>query len=431
MDMHSREQYLESLREEYRRAGKKQKKRLLNEARKRTHLNRKVLIRKLAHPAKVRASRKRPPRKATYGVEVLATLVQVWEIFDYPCGQRLVPVLRGELERLRKARELACSDEVAQKLGRISAKTIDRLLAREKRERQLRRNRNPAGHPLLYQKIPVKVAAEWETSQVGNVQVDYVEHCGRSMAGEYVHTLSAVDIASSWWEGEPIAQRTQEATRAGMTAIRQRLPFRILEIHPDNDRRMINDLLWRYCRRTHIRMSRSRPYKKNDNAWVEQRNWTHVRKVVGYRRLDTTAELAALRELYKYLRLYKNYFQPAMKLKAKVRSGGKIHRQYEEARTPYQRLLDSGQLSQRAEKRLRHEYESLNVAELRRKVEELRNRLFDLIENKIEEVEGVKRRGRGRAISLRGFQEARRWRARILQAKQGSRPKNQAGVSAS
>jgi hypothetical protein len=358
-------------------------------------------------------------------VEVLATLVQVWEIFDYPCGQRLVPVLRGELERLRQSGELRCSQEVAEKLRRISARTIDRLLAREKRERQLRRNRNPALHSLLYQKIPVKVAADWETSQVGNVQVDYVEHCGRSMAGEYVHTLSAVDIASSWWwEGEPMAQRTQEATQAGMTAIRQRLPFRIREIHPDNDRRMINDLLWRYCRRTHIRISRSRPYKKNDNAWVEQRNGTHVRKLVGYRRLDTTAERAALRELYQYLRLYKNFFQPAMKLKAKVRSGGKIHRQYDEARTPYQRLLDSGQLSQRAEKRLRRQYESLNVAELRRKVEELRNRLFDLIENKTEEVEGLKRRGRGRAISLTGFREARRWRARMAQAKQGSRPKN-------
>ena len=317
MDMHSREQYLESLREEYRRADKKQKTRLLNEARQRMHLNRKVLIRKLAHPAKVRTSKKRPPRKASYGPEVLVTLVQVWEIFDYPCGQRLGPVLRQELERLRTARELNCSDEVAEKLARVSAKTIDRLLAREKRERQLRRNRNPALHPLLYQKIPVKVAADWETSQVGNVQVDYVEHCGRSMGGEYLHTLSAVDIASSWWEGEPVAQRTQEATQAGMTAIRQRAPFRIREIHPDNDRRMINDLLWRYCRRTHIRMSRSRPYKKNDNAWVEQRNWTHVRKVVGYRRLDTTAELTALRELYKYLRLYKNFFQPAMKLKAR------------------------------------------------------------------------------------------------------------------
>src|SRR6202022_1093644 len=110
MDMHSREQYLESLREEYRRADKKQKKRLLNEARKRTHLNRRVLSRKLAHPAKVRTAGKRPPRKATYGVEVLVTLVQVWEIFDYPCGQRLAPVLRGERERVRKGRALHWSD---------------------------------------------------------------------------------------------------------------------------------------------------------------------------------------------------------------------------------------------------------------------------------------------------------------------------------
>jgi hypothetical protein len=430
MDMHSREQYLESLRQEYRRGSKQHKTQLLNEARRRTRLNRKVLIRKLAHPAKVRTGKKRPPRQATYGPEVLVTLVQVWEIFDYPCGQRLAPVLRQELERLRKARELQCSDAVSEKLERVSGRTIDRLLAREKRERQLRRNRNPAAHPLLYQKIPVKVAADWETSQVGNLQVDYVEHCGSSLRGEYVHTLSAVDIATSWWEGEPIAQRTQEATRAGMQAIRQRLPFRVREIHPDNDRRMINDLLWRYCRQTHIRMSRSRPYKKNDNAWVEQRNWTHVRKVVGYRRLDTTGELAALRELYQYLRRYKNFFQPVLKLQAKVRSGGKIHRQYEKARTPYQRLLDSGQLSQRAEKRLRREYASLNVAELKRKIEQLRNRLFDLTENKTE-VEGVKRRGRGRAFSLTGFREAPRWRARMAQAKQGSRPEKLAGVVAS
>ena len=156
--------------------------------------------------------------------------------------------------------------------------------------RQLRRNRNPSVHPLLYQKIPVKVAAEWDTRQVGNVQIDYVEHCGRSAGGEYVHTLSAVDIASGWWEGEAIAARSQQATQEGLEAIRKRAPFRFREIHPDNDRGLINDLLWRYCQQARIKMSRSRPYKKNDNAWVEQRNWTHVRKVVGYRRFDTTAE---------------------------------------------------------------------------------------------------------------------------------------------
>ena len=169
-------------------------------------------------------------------------------------------------------------------------------------------------HPLLYHKIPVKVASEWDTDEVGNLQIDYVAHCGRSAAGEYAHTLSTVDIATSWWEAEAIVGRSQQARRQGLDSIRKRLPFGIRELHPDNDTGMINDLLWRYCQKAKIKMSRSCPYKKNDNAWVEQRNWTHVRKVVGYHRLDTPAELSLLRELYSCLRLYKNFFQPTMKL---------------------------------------------------------------------------------------------------------------------
>jgi len=388
MDMRSREQYLESVRQEYRQADRKQKTKLLNEARKRTRLNRKVLIRKLAHPAKVRVGGQRRPRSTTYGPEVVSVLVKVWELFDYPCGQRLVPAMRAELERLRKSKEVQCSEEIAGKLVRISAKTVDRLLGREKQVRHLRRNRNPAPHRLLYQQIPVKVAAEWDTREVGNLQVDYVEHCGRSSGGEYVHTLSAADIASGWWEGEAIGSRSQQATKEGMEAIRARLPFGIKEIHPDNDGGLINDLLWRYCGGAGIRMSRSRPYKKNDNAWVEQRNWTHVRKQVGYQRLDTTAELRSLRALYESLRLYKNFFQPTMKLKAKTRIGGKIHRQYDEPRTPYQRLLESGQLSGKAEKQLRRQYESLNVAQLRRTIKAAKDELFALTLDKA----GVPRR---------------------------------------
>jgi hypothetical protein len=179
--MHSREQYLARVREEYSKAGKRAKTRLLNEAKKRTGLNRKVLIRKLAHPPKPDPG-KRGPRKATYGAEVVTALVKVWEIFDYPCGQRLAPGLREQLDRLIAAGELRCSAEVADKLKRISPKSIDRLLAREKRVQGLRQNRNPSVHPLLYQKIPVKVAAEWDTHQVGNLQVDSVVSGCRSGA---------------------------------------------------------------------------------------------------------------------------------------------------------------------------------------------------------------------------------------------------------
>src|SRR5579863_7310805 len=245
MDMHSREQYLETLREEYRRARKQEKSRLLNEAGRRTRLNRKVLIRKLAHPRPV-GERRRARRKASYGSEVVSALVVVWELFDYPCGQRLVAALREHTDRLRGNGELRCSDQVSERLKKVSPATIDRLLKRERQVRRLRRNRSPGVHPLLYQKVPVKVASEWDTDEVGNLQVDFVEHCGRSTAGEYVHTLSAVDIASSWWEAEAIPTRSQQATQEGLDRIRQRAPFRFREIHPDNDRRLINDLLWRY-----------------------------------------------------------------------------------------------------------------------------------------------------------------------------------------
>ena len=380
--MHSRGQYLERVREEYRNAGKKTKTRLLNEARKRTRLNRKVLIGKLAHPAAIGKKKKRGPRKRTYTREVQAALIKVWELFDYPCGQRLAPALRQEVARLRRAKELVCSDEVAAKLEAISPRSIDRLLDREKRVRGLRQNRNPSIHPLLFHRVPVKVASEWDTSEVGNVQVDYVLHCGRSTAGEYLHTLSAADIATGWWEGEAILRRSQEATREGLDRIRSRLPFRIREIHPDNDTGMINGLLWDYCRGARIKMSRSRPYKKNDNAWVEQRNWTHIRKVVGYQRLDTLGEMTILRELYGCLTLYKNFFQPTIKLIEKVRVGGKIHRRYDEPKTPYQRVLESGQISKAAIRRLRAQHDSLNVAELHRRIEALRDQLFQAVEAK-------------------------------------------------
>jgi hypothetical protein len=401
MDMHSREQYLARVREEYRKGSKREKTRLLDEARKRTRLNRKVLIRKLAHQPKPNPG-KRGPRKATYGAEVVTALAKVWEIFDYPCGQRLEQALREQVGRLRKAGELRCSAEVAGLLSRVSAKTIDRLLAREKRVLRLRRNRNPSVHRLLYRKIPVKVASEWDTEEIGNMQVDYVLHCGRSTAGEYLHTISAVDIASSWWEGEGILRRSQEATRDGLDRIRKRLPFALLEIHPDNDTGLINDLLWNYCKNAKIKMSRSRPYKKNDNAWVEQRNWTQVRKVVGYSRLDSPAELTVLNELYAKLRLYKNFFQPSLKLKEKIREGGKIRRKYEKPRTPYRRLVESKQISAAAKKALRAQYESLNVARLHREIEALRNRLFDLTQAK-QKTDPPKPARRGRGIQVKNM----------------------------
>jgi len=378
--MHSREQYLAALREEYLRGNKKQKTRLLNEARKRTKLNRKVLIRKLTRVPAVADKPKRRERARTYGVELTTPLIRVWELFDFPCGQRLAPILREQVERLRASGGLKCSQTVAQLLQEMSPKTIDRLLKREREVRCLKPHRRPPVHPLLYQRVPVKASADWDRQEVGNLQLDYVLHCGRTTAGEYLLTLSATDIATGWWEGSPQLGRSQKATQESLERIRQRVPFRVQEVHPDNDSGILNDLLWNYCRRHRMRMSRSRPYQKNDNAWVEQKNWTHVRKVVGYGRFTTAAQCEVLRALYAAAADFRNFLQPAMKLKEKVRVGGKVRRVYEEPRTPYQRLLELGTLKPRQRRELEQRYQSLEPVKLRRRIEQLRTELFDLLQ---------------------------------------------------
>jgi hypothetical protein len=214
--------------------------------------------------------------------------------------------------------------------------------------------------------------------------VDFVAHCGRSTGGDYIHTLSTVDIASNWWEGQAIAVRSQRAAKEGLSQIRDRAPFRILELHPDNDSALVNDLLWDWTQQEKIRLSRSRPYKKNDNAWVEQKNWTHVRKVVGYRRFDTARELRLLNEIYAELRLYKNFCLPTIRLKSKERVEGRIKRKYDKPTTPYQRLMESSQIAAETKRELRRIYESLNPAALYRRITELREQLEEASAGKLE-----------------------------------------------
>jgi hypothetical protein len=396
--MHASKQYLAEVRKEYERAGEGERSRLLDEAQKRTGYNRKYLIRRLNREPRPELVKRRRKRKAEYGAAVITALVEVWDIFEQPCGQRLAVVLREQVERLREFGELRCSEAVAEQLKTISASTIDRLLRREKRVRMLRRNRNPNVQRLIYQKVPVKVVAEWDTSEIGNLQVDFVAHCGRSTGGDYIYTLSAVDIATNWWEGQAIPVRSQHATKEGLSQMRPRFPFRIRELHPDNDSALVNDLLLDWCREQRIQLSRSRPYQKNDNAWIEQKNWTHVRKIVGYRRFDSTSELRLLNEIYAVLRLYKNFFLPTIKLASKTRVNGRIKRTYDEARTPYQRLMESRQIDRKTKQQLKATYEALNPAELQRRLNQLREQLENVSAARSEV--GVKRPWRGPNVTI-------------------------------
>lgn len=227
MDMKSRNQYLKALIEKrgYLLKPKKEKSRLLDEYCQTTGQNRNYVIRKIRSGAYLRKDFGKRRRKEYYDGYVRSVLVKIWRVFDYPCGQRLEPLLKdGWAERLRELKEIDCSDEVLKKLRKISSKTIDRKLKHQKELERIRRKQKKV-HPLLYQKIPVKLSDEWDRSQLGNIQTDLIEHCGQSARGEYINTISNTDIATGWWEGEAIMGRGQIPTCQGLDKARKRFPF--------------------------------------------------------------------------------------------------------------------------------------------------------------------------------------------------------------
>ncbi len=382
--MKSRNQYLQELREDYLKAkSKKKKSELLEEALKRTKLSRKYLIVKLKVKSNIdKKKEERKRRKEYYDSYFRAALVRCWEIFDRPCSQRLKPLLNTEINKLRRLKELNCSETVATKLKSVSLATIDRKLEHQKEVEHLKIKYHKR-NPLLFQKIPVKTSAEWDINELGNIQLDYVEHCGQSAQGQFVCSLAGADIATGWWEGEAIMGMGQTRTHQAIERERQRTPFFWREIHPDNGVGFINDIIYRYTQEIKIAFSRSRPYKKNDNCWIEQKNRTHIRNVIGYLRYDIQEELNIINDLYRNeLRLYKNFFQPVIKLIAKERINGKMHKKYDRAKTPYQRVIESNQVSEKVKKELKKIYDSLNPAELKRNIDRKIKKLSRVYQDK-------------------------------------------------
>ena len=382
MDMHSRNEYLKVIREKYFKArSKKERSQILNEYCSNIGQSRKHVIRKI-HRAEIRP-KQRKKRKEIYDGQVKAALAKIWEIFDYPCGQRLKPLLETEVDRLSEFGEIEIPDEVALKLKIMSSATIDRKLKHQREFLHLSRSKGgPKPGYLLKQKIPIRLT-QWDTGVVGYVEIDFVVHCGASVLGEYVNTLSTTEISSGWWEGEAIMGRSQEHSFWALKEIRKRTSFDWKGIDSDNGPEFINQILYNYCQREKLEFTRSREYKKNDNAYIEQKNWTHVRKVFGYLRYDTYEEMAIMNDLYhNELRLYKNFFQPVMKLKSKERVGGKVKRKYEASKTPYQRLMESGQIRDEVKDELKGIYLSLNPAELKRNIDAKLAELYKAYEGK-------------------------------------------------
>jgi hypothetical protein len=371
MDMHSRKQYLKELQKEYLAVGKLGRIKLLNEAVKRTGLNRKYLIRRLSPKTSWdKFPRKRSSRLPYYGSNLVAPLVKLWDIFDHPCGQRLTMAIANELERLRNFGEINLTDQEALKLKTMCPKTIDSLLAHEKEARIMQTKYEKKKHPLLYQQVPTKLSDEWDRDTPGQIQIDAVEHCGQSAAGDFVNTVSVTDISSHWWEGEAIIGQGKARTVEALKIIRNRFPLKWSEIHPDNGTAFLNYFLYDYAKETNLKFSRSRAFRKNDNCFVEQKNSRNVRMMVGHVRYDSEQERTILNDLYRYeLRLYRNFFCPVMRLQSKERDKGQIHRKYKQAKTPYQWLMENQGVSLKTKQILKERYDSLNPADLKRRID--------------------------------------------------------------
>jgi len=366
---------------------KKKKSKVLDEYCSLTGQNRKAVIRKIRTGQYVKSMRKekgeeKRKRKKKYGKDVVAVLIQLWNIFDRPCGQRLKPLLKTEVEKLHRLGEIDVNCETMEKLKIISARSIDSVLVPHKEKEQLNKKYKKKVHPLLYQKIPVKLSHEQGRGIGQTIQIDLVEHCGQSPKGRFINTVSTTDIGSGWWEGKAVFGKQAKDIHQALYELEQSYPFLWREIHPDNGTEFINSVLYNWTTEQGLGFSRSRPYGKNDNCFVEQKNSTHVRKMVGHRRYDTKKELDLLNELYGILVLYKNFFQPIIPLKSKERIVGRMKRVYGEPKTPYHNLIVSKHISKQKKQELTKLYRQINPAKLKRQIEEKQNQLWKLVQTK-------------------------------------------------
>ena len=319
--------------------------------------------------------RSRRTRRRFYDDKVVASLIEIWRVMDYICGKRLVAILPEIVAKLEQHRELRCSTQTREKLLRISAATIDRLLRPERRKYELRGRSHTKPGTLLKHQIPIRTFAEWDEQRPGFVEVDLVGHDGGVASGDFCQTLDMTDVSTTWTETMAVRNKAQVWVFDALKELRKNLPFPLLGLDSDNGSEFVNAHLGRYCKEQQISFTRSRPYRKNDNCFVEQKNYSVVRRAVGYARYDTEEELQMLNELYSYLRLYTNFFVPSMKLKSKERVGSRVKKTYDQAQTPYRRVLASPAVSKQSKRQLRAKYETLNPAELRRKIDALEKRL--------------------------------------------------------
>lgn len=324
--------------------------------------------------ARLRIPRKRP---RTYDKHVERELVFLWKLSGCLCSRRLVQFIRTVLPSLVKNRKYTVAADVKAKLMTISHATIDRLMQKEKARYRIKGRSSTKPGTLLKHQIPIRTYDEWNEQKPGFVEIDLVSHDNGDPKGEHCYSLNVVDISTGWQELRPIKNKAQVWTLDALKDVKAILPFRLRGVDSDNGSEFINAHMVQFCKDEEITFTRSRPYRKNDNCFVEQKNYTSVRTFVGYGRYEEDA-LPVLRELEELAGLKINFFQPSCKLVSKTRNGAKVSKKYDMPRTPLQRLLDSDTISDSKKMELKQKYQSLDLIAMTRRIALLQKRLEKL-----------------------------------------------------
>lgn len=321
-------------------------------------------------------------RPEQYDGQVIAALVVAAEATGWICGKRLAPFLPELVPALEREGALHLTTETRSALRGLSAATIDRRLARARREAKPFGLGTTKPGSLLKRQIPIKTYTPWDEQEPGFCEIDLVAHCGTSVAGSYVNTLDVTDIATGWTECVAVANRDQESVREAIAAARGRLPFSLKGIDSDNGSEFLNGHLLAYCKREKLTFTRCRPYHKDDQAHVEQKNWNVVRHLIGYDRYDGDEAADQLNRIYALLHIYVNGYLPVMKLVGKERDGATIRKQYDQAKTPYRRAREAGVVSAEQQGQFETALAERGPLALRRQIERNLERLWDQVASK-------------------------------------------------
>jgi len=367
-------EYFKAIRGRYQRASKELKKLILNEFCLNTKYNRKYAIRKLnALPSKEPKTHTRR-RKPVYGPQVISVIAAVWEAAGYPCSVRLKALIILWMPWIMKRFRL--NQAVQRQLFSISARQIDRRMKSRKAGLRKRIYGRTKPGTLLKHHIPIRTD-NWDVKTPGWTEVDTVSHSGNSAEGTFCYTVNQTDILTTWVESRAILGKAEDSVVSALGEMACAFPFKIKGLDSDNGSEFINWHVYRYCKKNKIQPFRGRPYKKDDNAHIEQKNWTHVRKLMGWDRYDTREAAAAMNDLYgNELHLFMNLFMPSMKLMSKKRIGSKLTRVYEKPKTPFERVLESKQGDPEKMQALKRLKDQLDPFSLARTIEEKLERIY-------------------------------------------------------